>query len=73
MYVFIYIYIYIYICNFTGPGLVFIVYPAAFSSLTYPAGQIFAFLFFFMLITLAVDSQVSIEKLLLSYFQANRT
>ena len=38
-----------------GPGLVFIIYPEAFS--TMPGSQVFAFAFFFMLILLGIDSQ----------------
>ncbi|GAB1602619.1 sodiumchlorideine-likedependent and chloride-dependent GABA transporter ine-like [Argonauta hians] len=38
-----------------GPGLVFIIYPQAFSEM--PVAQLFAFLFFLMLIFLGIDSQ----------------
>ncbi|CAI9744316.1 sodiumchlorideine-likedependent and chloride-dependent GABA transporter ine-like [Octopus vulgaris] len=38
-----------------GPGLVFIIYPQAFSEM--PVAQLFAFLFFLMLICLGIDSQ----------------
>lgn len=41
-----------------GPGLVFIVYPEAIS--TMPAGPIWAVIFFLMLLTLGLDSSVSI-------------
>ena len=40
-----------------GPGLVFMVYPEAIATLPYP--YIWAVIFFFMLITLGLDSAVS--------------
>ena len=42
----------------TGPGLAFIVYPEAISLM--PFSQMWAALFFFMVITLIMDTQVSI-------------
>ena len=40
-----------------GPGLAFIAYPEAIGLFPYPAAQIFAVLFFVMLVTLGMDSQ----------------
>ena len=40
-----------------GPGLAFIAYPEAIGLFPYPAAQIFAVLFFIMLVTLGMDSQ----------------
>ena len=42
----------------SGPGLVFIVYPEAFVTMPVGVAQLFSILFFFMLICLAIDSQV---------------
>ena len=42
---------------FTGPGLVFIAYPEGIARMPYP--PIWAFLFFFMLLSLGMSSQVS--------------
>lgn len=43
---------------FTGPGLVFIIYPEAISTLQ--GSTVWAVVFFIMLITLGIDSAVSI-------------
>lgn len=46
-----------------GPGLVFIVYPAAIA--TMPGSTFWALIFFMMLLTLGLDSSVHIDRLLL--------
>lgn len=43
-----------------GPGLVFIVYPAAIA--TMPGSTFWALIFFMMLLTLGLDSSVSFRK-----------
>lgn len=43
-------------CVYLGPGLVYVVYPQAFASM--PVSQLWAVLFFFMLLCLGLDSEV---------------
>lgn len=47
-----------------GPGLVFIVYPAAIA--TMPGSTFFALIFFMMLLTLGLDSSVIYRNILLT-------
>ena len=48
-----------------GPGLIFVAYPAAIS--TMPASNLFAVLFFIMLISLAVDSQFAFVETIMTF------
>ncbi len=48
------------IVSVTGPGLIFVVYPQAMAKM--PIGQMWAVLFFFMLLCLGLNSQVKIKK-----------
>ncbi|XP_072044236.1 sodium- and chloride-dependent GABA transporter ine-like isoform X4 [Amphiura filiformis] len=50
-----------------GPGLVFVVYPAAFD--TMPVPQLWSALFFFMLICLGIDSQFAMVEVVVATFQ----
>lgn len=46
--------------NILGPGLIFVVYPQAMAKM--PIGQMWAVLFFFMLLCLGLNSQVNFEN-----------
>ncbi|XP_076452847.1 sodium- and chloride-dependent GABA transporter ine-like isoform X2 [Babylonia areolata] len=50
-----------------GPGLVFVIYPEAFT--TMPVSQLFAFLFFFMLVCLGIDSQFASVEVIVTTIQ----
>ncbi|KAH9518671.1 hypothetical protein Btru_005954 [Bulinus truncatus] len=50
-----------------GPGLVFVIYPQAFN--TMPVSQMFAFLFFFMLVCLGIDSQFASVEVIVTTIQ----
>jgi len=50
----------------TGPGLVFVVYPAAIARM--PGSPAWAALFFVFLFTVGVDSQVRVRYCLLLYY-----
>ncbi|XP_060560453.1 sodium- and chloride-dependent GABA transporter ine-like [Ruditapes philippinarum] len=50
-----------------GPGLVFVIYPSAFSSM--PVSQLISALFFFMLICLGIDSQFASVEVIVTTIQ----
>jgi len=55
----------------TGPGLIFVVYPQAMAKM--PAPQLWAVLFFFMLLCLGLNSQVSYSISLLNIYLHTNT
>ncbi|KAL4223921.1 hypothetical protein ACF0H5_017383 [Mactra antiquata] len=50
-----------------GPGLVFVIYPEAFTSM--PVSQLFSALFFFMLVCLGIDSQFASTEVIVTTIQ----
>ncbi|WAR02647.1 INE-like protein, partial [Mya arenaria] len=50
-----------------GPGLVFVIYPAAFTSM--PVSQLISVLFFLMLVTLGIDSQFASVEVIVTTIQ----
>ncbi|GFR78994.1 transporter [Elysia marginata] len=56
-----------FVLSVPGPGLVFVIYPQAFN--TMPVSQLFAFLFFFMLVCLGIDSQFASVEVIVTTIQ----
>uniref|UniRef100_A0A669EIW8 Transporter n=1 Tax=Oreochromis niloticus TaxID=8128 RepID=A0A669EIW8_ORENI len=53
-----------YMSYYTGPGLVYVVYPQAFANM--PVAQLWAVLFFFMLLCLGLDSEFAMVEVMVT-------